>query len=301
MNKKITKSTSEKGGRWKWNLLIAFFGIVFLVALGMLIFQLKDYFTANQMRDAAKDLLETPPTDSELEQLPTGADDKFAKLYAQNNDFIGWISIEGTKIDYPVVQGEDNDYYLRRGMDGKYHRLGTVFADYRCTFSSDGSLSDNTIVYGHSAMDGSYFKDLLKYKKTSYYEEHPVIQFDTMYQEQEWVIIGAFMSGIYESQGELFEYHNFIDAAGEEEFNEFMLEVNRRSYFTTNIPVSYGDSLLTLVTCDYEFDDSRFVVVARKLREGETIDGLSIEATAQPNRFMPDAWYEATGKKNPNQ
>ncbi len=115
------------------------------------------------------------------------------------------------------------------------------------------------------------------------------------------MIIGAFMSGVYPSQGEMFEYHNFIDADSQEEFDAYVQEVARRSYITTDIPVSYGDNLLTLSTCDYEFDDSRFVVVAKRLEEGEDGAAMAQSAVEHPDRFMPDAWYEATGKKNPNQ
>lgn len=108
------------------------------------------------------------------------------------------------------------------------------------------------------------------------------------------------MAGIYSSQGELFEYNNFVDAADEAAFDDFISEVDRRSYFATDIPVEYGDHLLVLSTCDYEFKDSRFVVVARKLRTGETESDLTAKYTSCPDRFMPDAWYQARGKRNPN-
>lgn len=283
-----------------YNILIAVFAAIFLVAAGILGWQLYSYFSAGQFLQEISELRDQTPTQEELDQMPEGADvDRFAALHAKYPDFLGWITIDGTKIDYPVVQAEDNDYYLRRNMDGEYHRLGTVFADYRCDFGKD-VLSDNTVVYGHSAFDGSYFRDLLKYKDLDYYKEHPVIHFDTIYGEQDWVIVGMFMAGIYPSQGELFEYHNFINAGTETAFDNYINEVYRRSYIQSDIPVEYGDKLLTLSTCDYEFDDSRFVVVARLLREGESGEELAQSAQANPNRFMPDAWYEAKGMENPN-
>lgn len=294
------KAKAKQRGKKRYTVLIVIFSVIFVVSLGLLGYQLYDYFSANQFLGQINELREQMPTDDDLSKLPDGATDEFATLHAKYPDFLGWISIDGTKIDYPVVQGKDNDYYLRRNMDGEYHRLGTVFADYRCKFGKD-LLSDNSVIYGHSAFDGSYFRDLLKYKSLDYYKEHPVIHFDTLYGKQDFVIIGMFMAGIYPSQGELFEYHNFVDAADEAAFGEFISEVERRSYIRSTIPVEYGDKLITLSTCDYEFDDSRFVVVGKLLQDGEDGKELAQSAQTHPSRFMPDAWYEAKGKKNPNQ
>ena len=294
------KAKTRPRGKKRYTVLIVIFSAIFVVSLGLLGYQLYDYFSANQFLGQINELKEQKPTDDDLSKLPDGATDEFAVLYAKYPDFLGWISIDGTKIDYPVVQGKDNDYYLRRNMDGEYHRLGTVFADYRCQFGKD-LFSDNSVIYGHSAFDGSYFRDLLKYKSLDYYKEHPVIHFDTLYGKQDFVIIGMFMAGIYPSQGELFEYHNFVEAADEAAFDGFISEVERRSYIRSAIPVEYGDKLITLSTCDYEFDDSRFGVVGKLLQEGEDGKELAQSAQTHPGRFMPDAWYEAKGKKNPNQ
>lgn len=301
MSKKKVVMTQERRKKNRvYNILIAVFALIFIVSLAVLGCWLYDYYSTSQFVGKIQEMRQQIPTQEEIDAMPEGAEDQFAAIYAKYPDFRGWITIDGTKIDYPVVQGKDNDFYLRRNMDGEYHRLGTVFTDYRCQFGPD-AFSDNTVVYGHSAVNGSYFRDLLKYKKLDYYKEHPVIQFDTIYGEQEWVIIGAFMSGIYPSQGEMFEYHNFIETGSEDEFNAYVEEVARRSYITTDIPVSYGDNLLTLSTCDYEFEDSRFVVVAKRLEEGEDGAAMAQSAVEHPDRFMPDAWYEATGRENPNQ
>ena len=298
--RKAARTGGDKRKDRLYRILIAVFALIFLASAGVLGWYCYSDFSAGRFLRRVQEMRDQTPTQEDLDQMPEGAEvDRFAALHAQYPDFLGWITIDGTRIDYPVVQAEDNNYYLRRDMDGNYYRLGTVFADYRCAFGA-GAFSDNTVVYGHSAFNGSYFRGLLQYKELAFYQEHPVIHFDTIYGEQDWVIIGMFMAGIYPSQGELFEYHNFIDAANQEEFDGYLSEVYRRSYIRSEIPVEYGDKLLTLSTCDYEFDDSRFVVVARLLREGESAEELARTAQANPNRYMPDAWYEAKGLENPN-
>lgn len=283
-----------------YTILIIVFLLIFLVSAGILGWYFYDNWKAEQQRKQAESLKDTKATQAEIDALPDGATEvDFAALFAKHPDFRAWIKIDGTKIDYPVVQGKDNNYYLRKNINGDYHRLGTVYVDYRNQFGP-GGMSDNTVVYGHSASDGSYFKDILKYKQVDYYRDNKIIHFDTLYGKQDYVVIGAFMSGVYATQGELFSYHDFIQAQSAEQFNNFVNEVARRSYIKTNVPVEYGDKLLTLSTCDYEFKDSRFVVVARQLREGETAEGLKVSASENKGRFMPDAWYEAKGKTNPN-
>lgn len=291
------KSQPGKKKKGLYNILLVFFITVFVVSLGLLLYQLYDYYYADKI---VSDLKQMSPTVEQLNQLPEHAQNEhLAALFAEYPDFRGWVSIAGTKVDNPVAQATDNEYYLHHTLDKEWLRLGTVFADYRNTFDEQG-LSTNTILYGHHARNGKYFKDLINYKQLSFYQEHPFVSFETMYEYRDWVIVGAFHASLHKGQGELFEYYNYIDGS-QADFYAFMDEVNRRSYFHTNIPVDHNDKLLTLSTCDYDFDDARFVVVARQLREGETAETMDIQATEHQQRYMPDAWYQAKGKKNPNQ
>ena len=103
-------------------------------------------------------------------ELPIKID--FEKLKSQNEDVIAWIYSEGTEINYPIVQGEDNDYYLRRLLNGKWNIAGTLFIDYR---NSSKFNDRNTFVHGHNMLDGSMFSSLLDYQKQEYYDEHPTM------------------------------------------------------------------------------------------------------------------------------
>ena len=107
---------------------------------------------------------------------PTAAE-KYAPLLEKNEDFIGWIKIEGTRVDYPVVQKQDaENYYLRRGFDKKYSYYGTPYAFEDATFAE----ADNFVIYGHHMDNGSMFSDLVQYTSKEFYEQHKQIQFDTM-------------------------------------------------------------------------------------------------------------------------
>ncbi len=270
-----------------YTVLIIVFAIIFFISLIMLIFILKDYFTAKRQNDDLKDLLDEKATEDEINNLPEGANIDFARLYGINNDFIGWIKIEGSVIDYPVVLSHDNNDYLKTDFYGNYHRLGCVFADYRSTITKDYQ-SENIILYGHSAADGSYFNSIRSYKSIDFYKAHKTVSFNTLYENADYVIVGAFISLPYSTEEDGFEYFNHIDMT-EDEFGEYIKEVNARSYFNTDIDVAFGDKLLTLSTCDYEYDDTRFVVVARKLRENETLsDFENIKVIYNPNRYVPD-------------
>lgn len=151
------------------------------------------------------------------------------------------------------------------------------------------------VIYGHNMRDGQVFGELIKYKDLSYYQEHPVIRFDTVYAEGDWKVLAVFRAIPLSEHGEVFSYQSFSNAANEEEFNLYVQSVLRRSLFNLPVDVQYGDKLLTLSTCTYEFSEARFVVVARKVREGESIEVDTASASVNSNPLMPDVWYELYG------
>ncbi len=188
---------------------------------------------------------------------------KFAKIFRDNNDFIGWIKISGTQIDYPVMQTkEDEEYYLHRDFDKKYNGNGTLFLDA----DDDASIpDDNLIIYGHNMKNGKMFHDILKYEDEEFYNEHKYIQFDTIYGDGKYEVIAAFRTEIYDKNYTGFKYYSFISAGTEEEFDTFVSECQQRTPYTISETAKFGDKLITLSTCAYHAEEGRYVVVAKKV------------------------------------
>ena len=188
--------------------------------------------------------------------------DKYKKLLNINKRLIGWVKIDDTNIDYPVMQTVDNEYYLTHNLDQDYDRNGSIFMDKDCDVLKP---STNLILYGHHMRSGMMFGELDRYEKQSYWEKHPYIQFDTLYEEGTWEIMYVFRSKVYSQEEIVFKYYQFIDANSEEEFDSNMQEMASMSLYDTGVTAEYGDQLLTLSTCDYEENNGRFVVVAKKV------------------------------------
>ncbi len=189
--------------------------------------------------------------------------DKYITLYNSNKNLIGWIKIDDTIIDYPVMQCNDNTYYLEHNFDQKEDRAGALFLDCNCDVVRG---NDNYIIYGHHMTSGKMFASLPKYESESYYQDHPYIRFDTIYEEAVYQVMYAFRSKVYTEDQVVFKYYQFIDAYSEEEFNSYMQEMADMAYYDTGVTAVYGDSLLTLSTCDYQETNGRFVVVAKRIQ-----------------------------------
>lgn len=230
---------------------------------------------------------------------------KFADLYAQNNDIAGWITISGTNINYPVVHTEkmkgSNDYYLRTGFDNKYSRFGTIYAE-RTNNLGYMSESKNITLYGHNMKDDStMFGQLLNYSKLDYYKKHPLITFDTLYRDGKWKIFAVLVTNStpYENNGYVFDYRK-TDFSSDEQFLYWVNEVKKRSIINTTVQVDKDDEILTLQTCTYEFNNARYVVLARRVRTGETLSVNVDDAVLNPDPVYPQAWYDYLGEKNPH-
>lgn len=187
---------------------------------------------------------------------------EYQTLYDRNQDMIGWINIEGTQVNYPVMQTkEDGWYYLKRDFDRQDDVHGLPFLDAACDINAKGT---NRIIYGHHMKDGSMFAALLDYEEESFYKEHQEIQFDTIYEKQSYDIIAVFQSRIAYQGEDVFRYYRYIDFESEEQFNDYLKQIKALSYYDTGNTAVYGDDLITLSTCDRRIKDGRFVVVARK-------------------------------------
>ncbi|MDR0903432.1 MAG: class B sortase [Ruminococcus sp.] len=215
-------------------------------------------------------------------------------LLAINEDTAGWVTIEDTNINLPVVlrkTSDGNEYYLNRSFDGSTNKAGTLFLDYRSELDYK-DRSDNLIIYGHNQKDKTMFGDLANYKKNiEFYRDHPIIKFSSNYVADDYKIFAFFVTPVEPHQtadGIIFDYHNYIDLSDREVFDEFIDNINLRNEITTPVDVKFGDEILTLSTCSNEFEPSRFVVFARKVRENEDTVVETNRATINPNAKEPD-------------
>lgn len=189
---------------------------------------------------------------------------EYKTLHEKNQKLIGWIKIDDTMIDYPVMQTANNEYYLDHNFNQEEDRNGCIFMDYQCDVVKG---CDNMILYGHHMQSGKMFGSLNKYSSESYYKEHSRIQFDTIYEKGQYEIMYVFRSKVYSEEEVTFKYYQFINAGSEQEFNSYMNEMAALSIYDTEVTAAYGDKLLTLSTCDYQENDGRFVVVAKRVNE----------------------------------
>lgn len=273
--------------RWLSNLLIVIFVLIFLVSAGLLInywYQSRQsqgqFDELAQMMEQAKPPVATVPqpeapttgnqpatepvselvtvhhpvTDEPVEVLP-----ELAELFLMNPDLEGWITVNGTNINYPVMHTPDRqDYYLYRDFYGKDSAHGCIYIREQC----NPYLSDNVVIYGHRMKDGSMFNNLLYYEDKDYYEAHKYIQFNTLTQRHTYEIIAVFKT-VATSSG--YPYYLFVDAADEAAFDTYVADCKAMSLYDTGLDAVYGDKLITLSTCEYSRDNGRMVVVARQI------------------------------------
>ncbi len=187
---------------------------------------------------------------------------KLEKLQEENSDIIGWIEIENTDINYPVLQGKDNSYYIKHNYKKQISSNGAIFLDKDYNFDLPSS---NLLIYGHNMKNNTMFQHLLKYKDKTFYTNHPFIRFTTNNEDVNYEIISVFESRVYyKSEKNVFRYYYFINAENEEQYNEYIQNAKKASLYDTGKTAKYGEQLLTLSTCSYHIKDGRFVVVAKK-------------------------------------
>lgn len=188
---------------------------------------------------------------------------EYQKLYEQNSDFAGWLTIAGTEIDYPVMQAvpESSDFYLDHNFDGTEDINGSIFLDSRNDFEKQ---DDNLIIYGHNMKSGMMFGNLKQYLDEAYWREHKTITFNTIYEKAEYEIIAVCLSKVASEEEEGFRYYDFINAGNEEAFNNYVENIRELNVMKDDIAVSYGDKLLTLSTCNSYTEDGRLFLVAKK-------------------------------------
>lgn len=195
-----------------------------------------------------------PPTEPR-EVLP-----RLQEQYEKNPDLAGWLTIPGTRIDYPVMYSPDEpERYLHANFEVSYSFAGLPFIDAACD-----PESGNRIIYAHNMLDGSMFRTLLKYQQKDFWQRNPVISFSTLYEEQEYEVVAAFYDKVYKKSDTNFKFYQFYDTSDQSSFDEAMAYYREHALYDTGVTAQCGDLFLTLVTCAYQTENGRFVVVARK-------------------------------------
>ncbi len=302
-NNNVEKRKSAAQNRKPGSVFIKrLFFIAILAALGCgVFFPLKAYFDEvsrerrekqliEESRDIYKSAVEEYSTpDTAVTDVPTqkpsyvprtglfDAEKKirpeFVKLMEEydNRDIVGYVNIPGTTVDYPVLQSEDNAYYLNRDINKNYTSAGWIFLDYENNIEKDDW---NTIIYGHNMRADVMFHSLRYYTDPDYFKEHPYVTFNTLYEEYTWEIFSFYKTDtdFYYIQAIFRDYNEFFRLAK---------EMKSRSMYDTGVELKYGDRVLTLSTCTGESGkDTRFVVNARLIKVNK-IDPPPIEGLDQ--------------------
>lgn len=204
-------------------------------------------------------------TDPPEVTVPPSIDDtvllEYQFLYELNRDMVGWIEIEGTAIDYPVVQTPKSaNFYLRRNFYKEDATCGTIYAREACNINQP---SDNVVLYGHNMRNGTMFADLHKYKSKSFWEEHRYVNFDTLHEYHTYEIFAVFKTTADLTKG--FTYHIYDTFPTEMDFNKYVSTCKNIDLYETGVTPTYGEKLLTLSTCDKSIEDGRLVVVCRRV------------------------------------
>lgn len=183
---------------------------------------------------------------------------EYAELYEKNPDTVGWLKIDGTAVNYPVLQSPGRkNYYLNRNFSGEASEHGCLYVREACDVFAP---SDNVTIYGHHMNDGSMFGSLKKFRSQSFWEEYHTIDFDTLYERNHYTVFAVFTTTA--SLGEGFAYYRFEDARDAAEFDDFVATCKSMSLYDTGITPQYGDKLICLSTCEYTNSNGRLVVMA---------------------------------------
>lgn len=230
--------------------------------------------------------------------FPEGMNIKWAKLYAANQDFVGWLTIPGTSISFPIVQGKDNDEYLYLDYNRHDTNYGNPFMDYRC--NSD-TLSKNTIIYGHHMRDNMIFAPLKDYKDPAMFKKAPIIELSTLYGDYSFKIYGIFITNGYAAQNNGYVF-NFMHTSfkNNDNFMEYIDQVDMRKLYTTGVDIKPTDKIITLNTCAYDFTEARLVLIGRMVRSGESKSVDTSLVRSSPNPLWPQAYYDKKKIENPH-
>lgn len=201
---------------------------------------------------------------------------RYQTLYEQNPHLIGWLAIEDTVIDYPVMQTpEDEEYYLNKDFYGNENANGCLIMDtdsvvgvgmVEYNYQNGQKPSTNLIIHGHTMRNGDMFGNLNLYEDEAYGREHSIIHFDSLYEEREYELIAVFYSQVFYKSDDVFKYYKFFQADTQAEFDDWYSNIKSMTLYDTGVEAEFGDEFITLSCCAYHVEDGRFVVVGRRVK-----------------------------------
>ena len=260
-----SKNTLKKEKNNKLSVLKIILIIIFILCVIFSILKVVEYVKNKKSNNDVKEIFDTNSI-VEKDEKSESRIDKVKKLQEENADIVGWLEIPNTNISYPVLQGKDNSYYMYHNYKKEKSNDGSLFLDKDYDFEKP---STNLLIYGHNNRGSKeMFVGLLDYKNEEFYKQHTKIRLTTEKEDAEYEIISVFLSRVYyQHEEDVFRYYYFVDAENEEEFNDFIKNCKKVTMHDIETTAEYGDSLITLSTCEYSQEDGRFAVVAKKIVE----------------------------------
>lgn len=220
-------------------------------------------------------------------------------MLEENPDFKGWLTIAGTKVDNPIYQTTNNEFYLNHNQLKKKSVYGALYFDYRNKITEKES-DKNLVIYGHEMKNGTMFGELKKYKSIDFYKQYPTIEFATLYEKQTYKIYSVFILNATKDDDNGYIYNVYRNNFNTEaDFDYWVKEAYDRSVINTGVDVDSEDEIVTLITCSNDFSNARLVVMARKLRKNESAIVDTSNCTVNANPRHPQKWYDHRGMKNP--
>ena len=244
---------------------VSFLAMAVVLLLSLLYFQMKEVredAVLKYVRQEKEQLENAEKKDKNNDQT-VAILDQYAILYSMYPDVVGWLKVDGTPIDYPVMQDTaGNDYYLNHNFEGKDDNKGALFVDED---SKVRPLDKNIVIFGHNTRDGSMFGDLDYYLDEKFYKEHPTISFDTIYDTGTYQIVAVVKTHVKSNNESGFRYYYFRDYENRGEFQELLDFISENRIYDTGEYLSYGDSMIMLSTCEYTVENGRLVVIAKRI------------------------------------
>lgn len=263
MREAVRKQKIKSINKKRFIILLFILMISLSIAVYNIFIWINDSNANRDIRNELNNIYEETPDEKDEIKIVSRIE-KLEELQKVNSDIVALIEIEGTNINYPVLQCDNNDYYMTHNYKKEYSKDGAIFLDKAYDWSKP---STNLLIYGHNNIGSKeMFVELMNYKKESFYKKHKTIKFTTNTEEAEYEIISVFLSRVYyKHETNVFRYYYFIHANSEAEFNNYVSNAKKASLYDIDIAAAYGDQLLTLSTCEYSQKDGRLAVVARKI------------------------------------
>lgn len=254
------KGKHSKKSVLAFKILAIIFVVLFIIGICYIIL---NFMNSNKNKEVYKNINNTTQRDNDIPNKDVTENmQKIINLKQENEDVIGWIQIDNTIIDYPILQGKDNNYYLNHNYKNENSKYGSIFAKSECNIQDNNS---NSIIYGHNMKDEQMFNTLLKYEDKDFYNEHKEIKIATENEESKYNIVSVFKSRVfYQDEKNVFRYYNYTKFENEQEYNTFIQNCKKIQLYDTEVSAKYGEQLITLITCEYSQENGRMVVVAKK-------------------------------------